>query len=167
MSRPKIVQTTDSILARTDDVGECLEWRGIMGNTTPQIRIDRKLLSVRRVLRELAGRPAKEGNFLTASCGNAKCVNPEHIMERTPREHMRVMVKAVDHNHPIRIAKLQRSKRHMRAVTDDGLAMIRNGDRRADDLARELGVSKSLVNKIRRGDCYKDVAANPFAGLMR
>ncbi len=50
-----------------------------------------------------------------------------------------------------------------------GLAIIRTDDRKAEDVARELGVSKSLVKKIRRGEAYREVnaAINPFAGLMR
>ena len=169
MARPKIIQTLETILARTDDVGDCLEWQGIMANATPQIRIDRKLLSVRRVIREMMGMPAMPRNFLVPSCGNPKCVNPEHIMERTPAQHMLAMIKRIDHNHPIRIAKLQKAKMHLRVVDAAGVKLIRTDDRRAEDLARELGCSKSLVTHIRRGDGYRDMNAstNPFAGLMR
>lgn len=169
MGRPKIVQTIESILARTDEVGECLEWQGIMGHSTPQIRIDRRLLTVRRVIREMLGRPAKPGNFLAPSCGNPKCVKPEHIIERQPHQHMKVMAGKIDHNHPIRVAKLQKAKAHLRVVSEAGLTLIRSDDRKAEEVARELGVSKSLVTKIRRGDCYRDIRAssNPFAGLLR
>ena len=169
MPRPKIIQTLESILSRTDEIGECLEWQGVMGNDTPQIRIDRKLLTVRRVIRELLGKPAARANFLAASCGNPKCVKPEHIIERTRAQHMKQMAARVEHNHPIRIAKLQKAKAHQRVVNDEGLAIIRSSNRRAEDVARELGVSKSLVNKIRRGDAYREVSAisNPFAGLLR
>jgi hypothetical protein len=170
MGRKKIVQTIDTIMARTDEVGDCLEWQGIMANnSTPQIRIDRKLFSVRRVIREMIGNAAKPGNFLAVSCGNPKCVKPDHIIERTPQQHMTAMAALVQHNHPIRIAKLQKAKRHERVVSDEGLLLIRTDSRKAEDVARELGVSKSLVNRIRRGDCYREVRAsnNPFAGLMR
>ena len=169
MGRKKVIQTLDTILARTDEVGECLEWQGIMANATPQIRIDRKLLSVRRVIRELLGRQAKTGNFLAASCGNSKCVKPEHIIEHTQRQHMKAITSKVDHNHPVRIAKLQKAKQHLRVVSDEALMMIRSDSRSGKVVASELGVSKSLVNKIRRGECYRDVRAssNPFAGLMR
>lgn len=168
MPRPTIVQTLDSILARTDEVGDCLEWQGIMGNNTPQIRIARKLQMVRRVIRDMLGNPAAEGNYLAPSCGNPKCIKPEHIIERTRAQHMKRIARLVDHNHPIRIAKLQKAKAHLRVVSDEGVAMIRADDRKAEDVARELGVSKSLVKKIRRGQAYREsAAANPFAGLMR
>lgn len=169
MPRPTITQTLDTIMARTDEVGDCLEWQGMIRNGTPLIRIARKMHTVRRIIRDMLGSPAAEGNYLAPSCGNPKCVKPEHIIERTKAQHMKRIASLVDHNHPIRIAKLQKSKRHLRVVSDEGLAIIRSDSRKAEDVARELGVSKSLVKKIRRGDAYREVSAvsNPFAGLMR
>lgn len=169
MARPKIVQTMESLMARTDEVGDCLEWQGMIRNGTPVIRVDRKMKTVRRLIRELIGKPATPGHFLAPSCKNPKCVKPEHIIERTPGEHQREMALRVDHNHPIRVAKLQKAKAHTRVISEDGLALIRSDSRKAEDLARELGCSKSLVNKIRRGDAYRQVSAaiNPFAGLFR
>jgi hypothetical protein len=146
-----------------------MEWQGFSANSTPQIKIDRKVFSVRRVIRELMGQPAKPQDFLVPSCANAKCVNPRHIKERTQEQHMLEMVKRVDHNNPLRIARLQKSKQHMRVLDDAGVALIRADSRKAQDLADELGCSKSLVNSIRRGVGYRQVnaSANPFAGLMR
>jgi hypothetical protein len=169
MPRPTIVQTLDSILARTDEVGDCLEWQGIMGNNTPQIRIARKLHMVRRVIRDMLGNPAAKGSYLAPSCGNPKCVKPEHIIERTRAQHMKRIAGMIDHNHPIRIAKLQRHAAHRRALGIEGEAIVRTDPRPAQAVADELGVSKSLVNRIRRGDGYRqvDASSNPFAGLMR
>ena len=169
MGRPKVIQTLETILARTDEVGECLEWQGIMHNGTPQIRIDRKLLSVRRAIRELQGKPASSSVFLATSCGNPKCVHPDHIMARTKTQHMQAMGKLIQHNHPVRIAKLQKAKASERKLDATGLALVLTDPRRAQDVAEELNVSKSLVTRIRRGEAYRQVSAasNPFAGLMR
>lgn len=169
MPRPTIIQTLETIMARTDEVGECLEWQGMIRNGTPLIRIARKMHTVRRFIRDMLGNPAAEGNYLAPACENPKCVKPDHIIERTRAQHMKRIASMVDHNHPIRIAKLQKAKAHQRVVNDDGLVMIRTDDRKAEDVARELGVSKSLVKKIRRGEAYRQVSAvsNPFAGLMR
>ena len=169
MGRPKVTHTLDTILARTDEVGDCLEWQGIMGNGTPQIRIDRKLLMVRRVIREMLFRPAMLGNFLAPSCGNPRCVKPDHIVERSPQQHMKNIAAKVDQRSPTRIAKLQKSKAHLRVVDAAGLVLIRTDSRSAKHIAKEIGCSKSLVSRIRRGDGYREVNAsmNPFAGLMR
>ncbi len=169
MGRPKVIQTLETILARTDEVGECLEWQGITHNGTPQIRIDRKLRTVRRVIRELQGKPASPSVFLATSCGNPKCVHPDHIMARTKTQHMQAMGKLIQHNHPVRIAKLQKAKASERKLDATGLALVLTDPRRAQDVADELSVSKSLVTRIRRGEAYRQVSAasNPFAGLMR
>jgi hypothetical protein len=168
MGRPKVIHTFETILARTDEVGDCLEWQGIMSHGTPQIRIDRKLLSVRRVIREMQGKPASADAFLASSCGNKKCVNPEHIAARTKSQHMQAMSKLINHNHPVRIAKLQKAKASERVLDDEGLAMVMTDPRRAQDVAEQLSVSKSLVNRIRRGTAYRQVNAsmNPFSGLI-
>jgi hypothetical protein len=169
MGRPKVLHTLETILARTDEVGDCMEWQGIMHNGTPQIRIDRKLRTVRRVIREMQGKPASPMMFLATSCGNPKCVHPDHIMDRTMNQHMRAMGKLIKHNHPVRIAKLQAAKAAERKIDAEGLALVLTDPRRAQDVADELSVSKSLVTRIRRGEAYRQVSAsaNPFAGLMR
>lgn len=168
MGRPKAIHTLETILARTDEVGECLEWQGIMNNKTPQVRIDGKLLTVRRFIRDLQGKPASANVFLVPSCGNQKCVHPDHIMDRTRAKHMQVMGKLVQHNHPVRVAKLQKAKASERVLDDNGLAVVLTDPRRAQDVADELRVSKSLVNRIRKGTAYRQVSAatNPFSGLM-
>lgn len=169
MGRPKAIHTLETVLARTIEVGECLEWQGIVHNGSPVIRIDRRLLTVRRVIREFEGCPARPQNFLFAKCGNPLCVRPEHIRERTRAEHIKLMAANVDYGNPLRIARLQQSKQHARRLDEEGVARIRCDARRAQDLADELGVSKSLVNAIRRGVSHRQVsaAANPFVGLMR
>lgn len=168
MGRPKAIHSLETILARTDEVGECLEWQGIMTHGTPQVRIDRKLLSVRRFIRELQGKSTSAKIFLVPSCGNQKCVRPHHIMDRTMATHMQVMGKLVQHNHPVRVAKLQKAKASERVLDDAGLAVVLGDPRRAQDVADELRVSKSLVNRIRKGTAYRPVSAatNPFSGLM-
>lgn len=169
MARPKVVHTLKTILARTDEVGECMEWQGIIAHNTPQIRIDRKLLMVRRVILEMLGKPAKPENYVVASCGNSKCVNPAHILERDKKKHMQEIIKKMNPNSPTRIAKLQKATAHLRVLDDAAVSLILSDNRKGEDLARELGCSKALVNKIRRGDAYRRVSAskNPFAGLMR
>lgn len=170
MGRPKVIHTLDTILARTDEVGECLEWQGITASSgAPLVKFDGKLMTVRRVIRQLQGKPAVEGNFLAPSCGNPRCIKPAHIVERTPSQHAKQMSACIDFRSPLRIARLQKATAHKRVVSEEGLALIRSDARTAEEVARELGCSKSLVSKIRRGEAYRQVnaSANPFAQLLR
>lgn len=168
MGRPKAIHNLETILARTDEVGQCLEWQGIMTHGTPQVRINGKLLSVRRFIRALQGKPTSANVFLVPSCGNSKCVLPDHIMDRTKAKHMQLIGKLVQHNHPVRVAKLQKVKASERVLDDKGLAVVLTDPRCAQDVADELRVSKSLVNRIRKGTAYRQVnaAENPFSGLI-
>lgn len=166
---PRVTHTLQTILARTDEIGECLEWQGITATQgTPMIKIDGKLLTVRRVIREMLGRPAGTNRFLATSCGNQRCVRPEHIVERTAREHAKRMSMLSDHSSPMRIAKLQAANAHKRVLSAEAASVARSDSRSATEVARELGCSKSLINSIRRGEAYRQVSAaqNPFAQLI-
>ncbi len=166
---PRVTHTLQTILARTDEVGECLEWQGFTSaDGAPQVKIDGKLLMVRRVIREMLDKPAAPGHFLAPSCGNARCVHPEHVVERTARQHAQRMAASVTRNSPTRIARLQRANKHKRALSDEGLELARHDPRSAAAVARELGCSRDLVSSIRNGRAYRQVSAaeNPFAQLI-
>jgi len=168
MGRPKVIHTLESVLARTVEVGDCLEWQGFMQDgRTPLIKVHNRLVTVRRFIRQLQGAPAAPGRFLSASCGNPRCVNPAHILERTSKQHARYIASCVDMRHPVRIVKLQRMNAHKRALTDEQVLMVRTDPRSATALAREFGCSKSTVCNIRNGDSYREIAANPWDQLLR
>jgi hypothetical protein len=168
MGRPKVIHTLESVLARTVEVGDCLEWQGFMQDgRTPLIKVHNRLVTVRRFIRELQGTPAAPGRFLSASCGNPRCVSPDHILERTSKQHARYIASCVDMRHPVRIVKLQRMNAHKRALTDEQVEVVRNDPRSATALAREFGCSKSVICNIRNGQTYRQIAANPWDQLLR
>jgi len=168
MGRPKVTHSLESVLARTTEVGDCLEWQGFMQDgRTPLIKVNNRLVTVRRFIRELQGNPAAPGRFLSASCGNPRCVNPDHILERTSRQHARYIASCVDMRHPVRIVKLQRMNAHKRALTEEQAQMVRVDPRSAAALGRLLGCSKSVICSIRNGQSYRQVAANPWDQLLR
>ena len=166
----KIIHTLESIMARTVEVGDCMEWQGhIRQDNVPYITVNRQYMAVRRLILQLIGKPAKRGNFVGTTCGNHLCVNPEHIIERSMSHHMRRASKLVDHNSPVRIAKLQKHAAVRGILSKDDVLKILNDPRCAREVAEEIGCSKSLVTRVRRGQAYRQVNAsvNPFAGLMR
>lgn len=167
--RVQKVHTIESLMARTIEIGDCMEWTGYCQNETPFVVSGGVKWMVRRLVKHLQGRPLYPGVHFGTHCGNPKCVNPDHIAERRKADHMRLMAKNVDHNHPIRIAKLQKAAESRRVLSDESLAMIRSDDRNDRIVAADFGVSKSLINKIRQNKSRKIVNAsiNPFAGLMR
>lgn len=161
--------TIETLLARTIEVGECMEWQGYYGRNCPQVKHGGKLRTVRRVIRELQGREMKKGMFVSTSCGNPKRINPEHLIDRNARQHSQAMSSKVNYLSPTRVAKLQKSAEPRRKISDAGVQAALCDPRTCEIVAAEHGVHKSLISKIRRGEAHRqfNAATNPWAGLMR
>lgn len=162
-------QTMESLIARTEEVGNCMEWQGYVGNGSPQVSHGGKIITVRKLMRELQGKPTSKGIFTGTTCGNPLCVNPSHMVDRDMRQHSRMMTSRIDYNSPVRTAKLQRSAAGRRKITDEGIAAALTDPRSCKEVAEDHGVHKSLISRIRRGQAHRQVNAstNPFSGLMR
>ena len=168
-TKPITTQTIESLLARTEEVGECMEWQGYVGNGSPQVSHNGKITTVRKLMRQLQGVPLVKGSSVGTRCGNPLCVNPDHLIERNARQHAQMMASKIDFRSPVRTAKLQRAAAGRRKISAEGIAIALSDPRPAAQLAPELGVHRSLIARIRRGQAHRQVNAsiNPFAGLMR
>lgn len=167
MAKPKQIHTIDSLLKRTVEVGQCKEWAGYFAAKNPAVFHDGRLQSVRRMLCLLSGRHVPKGHFVTTSCRNQKCVNPDHFLIHTPRQHMSNMAGRVEYLNPNRILKLSESAQGRRKLSDDQLRVILSGEDSCVVLAKEFNVNKSLISKIRRGQAHRMTLArnNPYWSL--
>lgn len=168
-TKPITTQTMESLLARTEEVGECMEWQGYVGNGSPQVSHNGRMTTVRKLMRELQGKPAGKGVFAGVNCGNPLCINPAHVIDRNMRQHGQMMASRIDYTSPMRTVKLQRAAAGRRKITDEGIAAALTDPRSCEAVAADHGVHKSLIARIRRGQAHRQVNAsiNPFAGLMR
>lgn len=166
--RKKTVHSIESLMARTEEVGNCIEWQGYFQNNNPYVQHGDRFLAVRKLIMELLGNEMQGRVFYGTKCGNSACVNPEHIAARGMKEHSRHMVKNMDYNNPVRVAKLQIAAKARRVLDDDQVMDAIMDPRNCKEVAEELGVSKSLISKIRRGKSNRMALAknNPFWGLM-
>lgn len=167
--KPIKQHTLETVLARADEVGNCLEWSGAFNGKSPLLKIGRKPVQVRRFVREQLGKPIPEGHFATVSCGNHRCIKPEHIMHMPAGAFMAKISAEVDHQNPIRTAKIRRARCHARLFTEEQAMQIRLDPRPSREVAQQYGCSHDLVNKIRAGRSYKPLhaGASPFSGLIR
>jgi len=164
-TRP-MVHTERSILSRAVEVGECMEWQGYLANGTPAVCHEGRVVMVRRLLLSFRGVEVPQGSYAAPRCGNPLCVHPDHIAIRSQKQHAIVMAKGIDYNAPERIRKLTDSARELRAKLDIEKAReIRMSHEPSSVLADRYSVNKSLINRIKRGDAWRDIR-NPFAGLM-
>jgi hypothetical protein len=165
--KKQAVHTLASIMARTEDYGDCQVWTGYAPNKTPSLDYYGKMTSVRRVIAILSGREIKDEGFFAAKCGTDLCVCPEHIIQRSRAVHMRVMAKgaATGTVHTERIRKVTLTRRKQSAKLDMGKARdIRASEESGPVLAQRYGVNRSLINKVRANKAWIDTAS-PFAGL--
>ena len=155
-------------MARTEEVGECVEWQKYFQNGTPYVQHGDRFVAVRQLVMEFLGNQYEGRTFFGTSCKNKACINPQHIVARSAKEHAKFMANNTDHNSPTRIAKLQKAAERRAVINKDQASQIRLDPRRCEDIAVQFGVSKSLVAKIKRGEAHRPVSAqnNPFWGLM-
>lgn len=169
MTMPRKVHTTESLLARADEFGDCLIWNGYMANNTPYVFHEGKMTSVRGLLWKLSGKTAPEGRlFYRVVCGQDKCVNPAHTRCQTQAEHMRYMNepgRRTASGEAIRAAKIAQYRRRISRITPEMLAEILASHESGPELERRLGVSRSLISQYRRGELGATRISNPFQGL--
>lgn len=168
----RAVHTVESLRARTIEVGECWEWQGYSAHGTPQVFAPsegskRRMVSVRRLFRELITGQAQPDGFYSVSCGNVECVNPDHTLFRTGRNHYKSMAKQVGKS-PTRGLKISQYHRTSgRAKLDESKAQeIRLSNESGPVLAERYGVNRSLISSVRRGTAWKCLT-NPFRGLLK
>lgn len=171
MTRTVTTHTMETLHARCVEEGDCWVWGGYVQNGAPYICQSGKLTAVRQITMTLSERPIRIGaKYFATTCGDPLCVNPEHIVCRTPKEHMTRMASQVQHRAVSRVVKLQTAAR-ARAIcklTEASANSILLDARSHRAIAIAHGISKSLVSNIKRGVCWRPVSAqaNPWAGLM-
>ena len=170
MSRPRTVHTVDGVKARVIEEGECWLWQGYIQNKTPQIAhyIDGKkvMVSVRKLLRELeTGKPQPKGHYAN-TCGEYRCVNPDHTIYRSKDTHMRIMGRSK--GSLTKSAKLReyRVSTGQVKLSESKAQEIRLSEDSGPVLADRFGVSRGLINRIKQGRAWR-VLSSPWQGLFK
>lgn len=92
--KPWRYHTLESILAKTEKVGDCLEWLGTLaGGGYPQISSKGKTYRGNRLVWSMVNGPIPRGLFILHSCDNRKCINPQHLRAGTHTENVHDMYK--------------------------------------------------------------------------
>jgi ribosome-binding protein aMBF1 (putative translation factor) len=84
--------------------------------------------------------PVPAGMQVCHTCDNKMCVRPDHLWLGTWAENMQDMYSKGRHRSPKRWR-----------LTPKQVDYIRSSDLSNSDLARQLGVSQSLISRIRSG----------------
>lgn len=174
---PPDLPHADYIASRCIEVGDCLEWQcHVADGGGPSFRLPRsqgnKMVLIRRHIAQHLGllEAARPGARATTSCRNPRCINPAHVVASTPRAIIKAAVQANPGawRTPARVARLQTAARKQKGIlTLDQVREIRQRTDTGLALATAYGVSASTISAIRTHRLWRDVSANPFAGLMR
>lgn len=147
--------------------GNCWEWRGHMNGSIPTMKHDGQVANVRRLVLIDSGVPMK-GFIATYTCGNPKCVNPEHTA-RSSRAQMnrRIMADMNTATNTLRSKRIAEVKRRTDAkLSQADVEQIRASNDTHQNLAARFGISKSIIGRIKRGEMWRTFSASPFAGLF-
>lgn len=71
-------QKLNDILFHTDEVGDCMEWKGCF-NTDGYARMAGNI-KVHRLVYELVHKVKIDGLTVRHTCDNIKCINPKHLV---------------------------------------------------------------------------------------
>lgn len=164
--------TAEWLEGRCHEEGDCLVWGGNCGHgQQPRYRFRDEDLDSSLHLRPIAwrvygGRELRKIECLTMACQNPRCLNKGHMRVTTKRQVLQRNSQIPTAN-LVRHAAITRTIRAQRAkLTMEQARMVRESDRTLTDLAQELGVSFQLLSKVRRGEAWPEIQANPFQGLF-
>lgn len=157
----------ERIRARCVEEGECWIWQGATVSGHPIMKPKgRSCTTVRRLVAEAKGTPPEHRQPVVPACGEPLCVNPEHIKLTTVRAVARAAAKRGAYSNPLRHARIAKTRRERHSkLTWEQVRAVRASEEPARVWAERLGVNKSLIHRIRRGDCWREFGANPWAGM--
>lgn len=162
------IQTAQDLRDRCFVDGDgCWHWRGAMSrDDSPAVWIPvlgcAGSLSMLTGLLKTGKRTGKNDCWYP-TCPTPNCANPAHRKLMT-RSAMMKIVRAI--SDPLHRAKVTRGKRAASKVMNMGKAdEIRASDEMGTELSKRLGVSVSIVSRVRRGEAWRQSTYSAFSQL--
>ena len=168
MTRALTSHTVESLLARTEEEGDCRLWTGFLQNKmVPVVFHEGKLWSVRKLIATLEGRKVPSTGAWSTRCGCKSCVAPAHIMRRAPKEHIAHMQKTMFSNATLVAVRNTKLGLKKRKVTDAMAAEIRGSNESHVAIAKRLGLSVGTIKKWRYGQVGATLADAGWMSMLR
>jgi hypothetical protein len=151
--------------SRVDDETGCWMWAGATDGEAGNARV--WLSELQRVVRMSTaifwlqfGELPTGGVRMVPRCGRANCGNPAHRVGGDASAMFRAVLPV---SRPIARGGRARAPQYSPELA----AQIRTSEKPAADWARELGLGKTLVAKVKRGEAWLDSARNSSAFTWR
>lgn len=162
--------TIEHIQRRCVEHADCWLWQQACStNGTPKVTItngkDKRQWAVRRYVATLLGLHI-ENKLVTTSCGNPRCVCPDHLMIVDKKRMGKLVAKRTGYaQRPERRMRIATARRRSEGkVTPEIVADIRSSDLLIRELAAKHGLAKATVSRIRRHEAWIEYVS-PFTGL--
>jgi len=149
-----------------DPLNGCWHWRQSFSNGLPRVSVkcpetgERKNMRGRRAALTLKGGKLLKSGWLayrSASCESSDCVNPDHSFAGPPRAAGKaVTALGIWKEQPNRIAANTKINRSKRKLTPEQVAMALESPLSDCELGRQLNVSSTTINALRRGRTYRN-----------
>jgi hypothetical protein len=161
--------TIESLKNKSVEEGECWIWQGyFVKQNVPMVYHDGTMRAVRRLIFQMNTESESTRRwYYVPSCGDYRCINPEHIKRLTAKQHMSAMAKSLANNPSKQAIKSAKISEKKRKLTPEQVSEILNTNELAYKLAEKFGVCRSTVGRYRQGNAGISNKINPFAGLMR
>jgi hypothetical protein len=160
----------DYFMARCVEDGDCMLWdrskdRGGRPRLSIRTLARTKTLTVqpRRMVWELVNGKIPARKYVTVTCGNPACLNPDHMELIAKGEVIRRTAQHEGVKHRRRLAGL--ASRERSPLSMEVARYIRASDKSGAQLSRELNIPATTISAIRLYKRWKDLEGNPFAGL--
>lgn len=161
--------TLETIEERSKKSGHCLIWQGATTggdkHETPAIKDQGRTVSLRTyIFTELLGNSIPDGKVVSYTCKHHMCVATKHIKAMSRKVLTERAVKLTGYTKNAGwIAKCKAAGRSKCDIDPDLIEAARNAEGSNRKIARELNLSRHVVDGIRSG--RKWAKATPFTGL--
>lgn len=138
---------------RIDEVTRCWVWEFGQVNGAPRVWFGGKVTTAGRAVWLLKhGAPPPTGMVVVRTCGNPLCCNPAHMRLGSPGDVGAVTAQTGKlKGDPLRAMRARKAGLARAVRTPEFVAAVLADQRRYADIAASLGVSYSLVQKVKNG----------------
>lgn len=129
----------------------CWQWTGsFVSPGYGRIMVDGKTIKAHRYSYLLYNGDIPDGMVVRHICHNKACVNPEHLLIGTPKDNTQDSV---------RDGRMSHGEDHYKAkLTAIDVQTILQDSRSARTIAKDYGINKSTVLRIKRGEIWKSIS---------
>ena len=154
------MKTLEELIAMCEVSGDCIIWHGA---TTKDGAPCYSGINIRREVYIKGGVDLHRNQHVKMKCGELGCLCRAHMVVKTKSQINRETSKSI----ASRLLRSAAAKKNQagRKLDEEKARYIRESEKSASELARELGISQNLAWMVRMGKRWKP--ANHFAGLMR